>query len=136
LEESPLSDYRFPLTTANILAAKNLMAILNGGRGDVIHALHVFTAPFLSGQDFSANYDYSEYSKWNDVIECFLAVYALNEDGNFKSPKDVTGVFAKIEYLCRGATLYDGLTLSKQPLQVTYHCLSFLLWDLNSNPSM
>jgi hypothetical protein len=82
----------------------------NGSDVDSIPALHNFISPFLSGRDFGQDYDFNDYSKWSDVVECFLAIFCLLEDGTFKPPQHVTGVFAKMEYLCRGVTLYDGLT--------------------------
>jgi len=111
LSDNPPCGYRFPITAVDKISATRLLKLLtNGGDEDCVQALHQFTASILSGQEFSDNYNYTEYSKWHDVFECFLAVYCLNQDGNFKSPFDVTSIFAKIEYLCRGMTLYEGLS--------------------------
>lgn len=74
-----------------------------------IPAFHHFISPFLLGRDYSNQDGYAEYSKWTEVVECFLAIQCLKEDGNFKQAKDVTQVFAKLEYACRGTTLYEAL---------------------------
>ena len=50
-----------------------------------------------------------KYSKWDDVLECLIAVYCLREDGNFKAPQDVTQIFAQLHYHIRGATLYEAM---------------------------
>jgi hypothetical protein len=108
--DSPCN-YHFPLNDDDKLSAVKLTdLIVDGSNLDCVNAFHVFIAPFLSGRDFAAGYDHSDYSKWQEVLECFLAIYCLTEDGNFKPPHDVTAIFAKIEYLCRGTTLYDGLS--------------------------
>jgi len=111
VEDKHSCRYKFPLTDSDKVAATTLMdQLLNGNDGSCVKAFHEFVVPFLSGREFSANYDHAEYSKWQEVLECFLAIYCLKEDGNFKPPQDVTGIFAKIEYLCRGTTLYQGLS--------------------------
>jgi hypothetical protein len=111
LEDSSPSDYRFPLSDTDKESGGRLRDLLaNGTSNDCVKALHNFIFPFLSGREFTPDYNHAEYSKWQETLECFLAVYCLKDDGSFKSPQDVTGIFAKVEYLCRGSTLYEGLT--------------------------
>jgi hypothetical protein len=108
LSDKPPSDYRFPLTPKDKESARKLIQLLlNGSQEMCIKALHTFVMPFLSARDFAEDYNYLEYSKWNDVLECFMAIYCLDDDGLFKD--DVTGLFAKVEYLCRNTTLYEAL---------------------------
>ena len=85
------------------------MTILNGGPGNAIDAFHTFVSPFLLARDISNNHGHNKYSKWDEVIECFLAIYCLNADGTFKRACDVTQIFAQFKYLCRGTALYEGL---------------------------
>jgi hypothetical protein len=103
------SGYQFPLTDTERRAGFRLLNILNGEPGDALVAFHDFVFPFLAGRDDPHTLDHAEYSKWNEVIECFLAIISLKPDGNFKQARDVTQVFAKLEYACRGAVLYEAL---------------------------
>jgi hypothetical protein len=109
LGDNPPTNYKFPLSKASIHSARILLKALDDEENDPLQAFHSFVAPFFSGQDFVAHEDNSVYNKWNDVMECFLAVYCLNEDGTFKQAQDVTQIFAKLEYICRGVTLTQGL---------------------------
>jgi hypothetical protein len=103
------SGYKFPLTNIEEQAGLQLLSILSGGLGDPIVAFHNFIFPFLAGRDDAHLLNHPNYSKWDEIIECFLAILSLKPDGNFKKAKDVTQVFAKLEYACRGAILYEAL---------------------------
>lgn len=107
--DHPPTNYKFPLSKASMHSARVLLEALDDEDSDPLQAFHDFVAPFFSGQDFAAYEDNNIYSKWNDVMECFLAVYCLNEDGTFRRAQDVTQLFAKLEYICRGVTLNQGL---------------------------
>lgn len=49
------------------------------------------------------------HSKWDSMMECFLAISGLREDGNFKQPHEVTQMFAQLVYLIRCTILYEAL---------------------------
>lgn len=84
-----------------------MLDALENTPNDCVLAFHTFIRPFLYPRDLSG--DHINFTKWDDVMECALALYALKEDGNFARPIDITQVFAKIHYHIRGATLYEGL---------------------------
>jgi hypothetical protein len=56
----------------------------------------------------SAQSSIHEDNKWSMVLECWLALYALKPEGNFVEASELTGILSKLEYHCRGATLYQG----------------------------
>ena len=62
--------------------------------------LHAFASPIFFVSDSSENQ--TEHTKWNELIECLMAVCALSLDGNFSDAKNVTQMFAMIKYHCRG----------------------------------
>ena len=41
-------------------------------------------------------------------MECWLALYALQPEGNFIDATQFTGILAKMEYHCRAATFYQA----------------------------
>ena len=49
-----------------------------------------------------------ESSKWSMPAECWLAIQSTQDGGTFKSPKDLTGLIAKMEFHCRGSTFYES----------------------------
>src|SRR5271169_1119734 len=101
------SGYQFPLTGAMKMAGKRLISNLSSSATSdnlAISALHTFIYPF-----FSAQVAEGEYNKWNEVLECFLAIYCLNPDGNFTEASGVTQLFAILKYLCWGTVLYEAL---------------------------
>lgn len=102
------SGYTFPLTAGCVDAANDLMEVFKGSRHNRIQRLHAFVSRFLFARDQSHETENSN-GKWNDVIECFLAIYCVKEDGTFKRPDEATQVFAHLKYHCKGATLYEGL---------------------------
>ena len=70
---------------------------------ETLEALHQFVYPFLAARDIVGEYD-----KWDEVLECFIAIYCLEHDGNFRTAKNVTQLFAILKYLCRGSTLVEA----------------------------
>lgn len=42
------------------------------------------------------------------VLECWLALYALEMEGNFCDASQLTGILAKMEYHCRAVTFYQA----------------------------
>lgn len=80
-----------------------------GKTQEAVNALHSFVYPLLSCQPLQG-----EYSKWEDVLECFNAVYFLEKDGNFAEAHRTTQFFAIWKYLCRGTTFYEAMTQAKE----------------------
>jgi hypothetical protein len=100
------SHYQYKLTPNDINNGQHLIHILNSNQplSAKIDAFHLFVYPFLSAPELTGT-----YSKWNDVLECFLAIYHIRDDGNFNTVHDVTQIFAKFKYHCRGATLFEAM---------------------------
>jgi len=74
----------------------------------VVQALHEFVKNILYPRLHSTKIP---YSKWNNPLECFLAIYCLRDDGTFKPATDVTPIFAMLHYHIRGSILYEGLKI-------------------------
>ena len=99
------SAYKFPVTSQMKLNGKVLQRILKSPTqdpGDVL-IFHNFIYPLVSREP-----SVREDDKWSMVMECWLAVYNLHPQGHFSPPHDVTRLFAQMEYICRGATLYQS----------------------------
>ena len=67
--------------------------------------------------------------KWSNVLECLMAIYALQEDGNFRQPSGVSQMFAALHYHIRGAIVYEALCMresnsTKYPRLILYVFLS------------
>ncbi|KAF9491189.1 hypothetical protein BDN71DRAFT_1364503, partial [Pleurotus eryngii] len=96
------SGYQFPLSTADIANANGLLKHLKEGanKNEQVIALHILVHPFLSR--FATVMDSEEPgSKWNRVIECFIALLSVQENGSFKPPSAMTQPLAILKYLCR-----------------------------------
>jgi hypothetical protein len=102
--EGPAIPYRFPLLSSDQDRLDKLKTSLqNNKQEDAIEALHdvfkhiFYPRPLIGG------------SKWSSIIECLWALHSLQEDGNFKPPVQVTGMFAQTHYHIRGSILYEGM---------------------------
>jgi hypothetical protein len=104
--EKGYSGYKFPIGQDQTAAAEHLLAVLNGAPGNPSEAFHSFIKPilFASQQQMMM----MEHSKWNDMLECLLAILCVQEDGNFRQPHDITQFFAHFIYAIRGAVIYEG----------------------------
>jgi hypothetical protein len=99
------SNYKFPLPinfTQHIIALESCLSqpIITT---DMIPVFHNFIYPLLSAQQ-----SILEENKWSMVIECWLALYALQAEGHFCNASHLTGVLAKMEYHCRAVTFYQS----------------------------
>lgn len=65
---------------------------------------HRFVYPLLSLQE-----SIEEDNKWSMFIECWMALYCLEPEGNFCEAVNFTGILAKLEYICRAVTLYESM---------------------------
>jgi hypothetical protein len=100
------SDYKFPLSPATIRIGKALLKDLKSNVADsyTLSKLHALVYPC-----FSVRQSTGEYSKWNDTLECFMALHALKADGNFENGGDLTQFFANLKYLTRSIQLYEAV---------------------------
>ncbi|KIJ31230.1 hypothetical protein M422DRAFT_267180 [Sphaerobolus stellatus SS14] len=48
-------------------------------------------------------------SKWNNPMECLMALYALQDQGRFIDPSIATQLFARMKYHIRGCLFHEGL---------------------------
>lgn len=94
------------MTDSHRKLGKDLLEALDNSTNEPILALHKFLTPFLLCIPYTGCMD--DYSKWSDPLECLLAVFFVQEDGNFRQAKDVTPIFAHTSYHIRGAILYEG----------------------------
>jgi hypothetical protein len=105
------SGYSFPLTDTTRAAAHQLLRELDnpGDESEAINALHQLVYPLLSYQDVVG-----EFNKWEDVLECFTAIYFLQNDGTFPDAQRTTQYFAMCKYLCRAVTLHEALAQAQE----------------------
>ncbi|KAK0472312.1 hypothetical protein IW261DRAFT_1343631, partial [Armillaria novae-zelandiae] len=99
------TDYRFPLLQSDHQNADNLLVAIRDGTNQLV-SLHQFILPLLSPRASSSAT--IQPDKWQLVIECFVAVFCLQSDGQFRKPEHTTQVFAKIKYLVRGTCLFEA----------------------------
>jgi hypothetical protein len=111
------SGYSLPLSEDDKIRAAKLQAVLKSqsendedddGDGvricgsEVVDEFHRFIKPFL--YPFAG----ASGSRWDDPLECFIALYALNEDGTFRSADGMTPPFAHFQYHMRCAMYYEA----------------------------
>jgi hypothetical protein len=98
------SKYKFPLPpdfTQRIVALESCLA--GPITTDHLIVFHDFIYPLLSAQSYIL-----EENKWSMVLECWLALYAMELEGNFLNASQLTGILAKMTYHCRAVTFYQG----------------------------
>lgn len=71
---------------------------------DLLDSLHRMLKPFL----YPCPRLPASHSRWDDPLECFIALSSLSQTGNFKAAEDMTGVFAQLHYLIRSAIFYEA----------------------------
>jgi hypothetical protein len=75
-----------------------------------ILAFHDLFKPFLLATTETTDED----SKWKNVLECLLAVYALRKDSTFRPPSLVSQTFATLHYHIRGAIVYEAVLMREK----------------------
>ena len=79
---------------------------ISSGKGvvpdDLIASFHHLVKPFLYPPPSSS------HSRWDDPLECFIALFSLSKTGNFKAAEDMTQPFAHLHYLMRSAIFYEA----------------------------
>lgn len=105
--EGATTDYHFPLTDTDITRLALLKNALKQKKADkALEALHdVFKHIFYPR---SLPHPMPDFSKFNNPIECLMALSNIRDDGNFKQATDVTQMFAQIHYHMRGSMLFEG----------------------------
>ena len=74
---------------------------------DLIASFHRLVKPFLYPRPSTS------HSRWDDPLECFIALFSLSKTGNFKAAEDMTQPFAHLHYLIWSAIFYEALHLWK-----------------------
>jgi hypothetical protein len=105
------SNYSFPISQGTRVIGRKLLKLLDDPSQDdkAVTILHEFIYPFLSMQQQEG-----EYSKWLEVLECYLAIANMTPDGNFQDAHELTKPFSIWKYICRGSTLYQGILSAPQ----------------------
>jgi hypothetical protein len=55
----------------------------------------------------------TSHSRWDDPLECFIALLSLSQAGNFKAAEDMTQPFAHLRYHMRSTIFYEAHHLWK-----------------------
>ena len=92
-----------------------------------LRAFHDFFKHFLL---VTTDLPTDEDIKWTNVLECLMAIYALQEDGNFRQPSSVSQMFATLHYHIRGAIVHEATRMkesnpTKYPRLILYVFSSF-----------
>jgi hypothetical protein len=105
------SNYTFSMPPDHTSPIAELEACLGQAimTNEHIQIFHNFIYPLLSAQS-----SIQEENKWSMVMECWLALYAMQPDGGFCNASHLTGVLAKMAYHCRAATFYEGYLHRKE----------------------
>jgi len=113
--EEHLSGYALPLSDNDKTRASELHTVLKKRiegtsrieappvETEELDPFHHFIKPFL--------YPFSSGSglQWDDPMECFFALYVLQDDGTFRSGDGTTQLFAHLSYLMCSTFLYKAL---------------------------
>ena len=70
---------------------------------DLVLSLHLLVKPFLYPRAPAAS-----HSRWDDPLECFIALFSLSPEGHFKAAEIMTQPFAHLLYLIRSAIFYEA----------------------------
>lgn len=63
---------------------------------ETVNAFHAFLYSLVGEPATGSGLD-----RWKCPLNCYLAIWALREDGGFRSPADYTQVLAKWQYTLR-----------------------------------
>jgi len=101
-------EYRLPLDDTQVGLARILLEALVQKEKD-IETMHKLLYTFLAPPP-----DDQPFTKWNDILLCFLAVINLREDGTFAPAGDLTAELSRWEYNMRGTGLYEAVTHAEE----------------------
>lgn len=105
---------RHPVDVAHVQALLKLLAVdrnaldLDAAR----EALHDLLWPIICRPTTSNKYEH--------ILEMYYPLTCLREDGNYKEPKNTTGLFAHMKYIMRMAWCYQGLKEAKSTEELLY----------------
>jgi hypothetical protein len=71
---------------------------------DLVDAFHHLIKPFLYPRSSSS------HSRWDDALECHIALLSLGRKGNFKAAEEISQPLASLHYLMRSAMFYEALS--------------------------
>ena len=71
---------------------------------DLIDSFHHLLKPFLYPRSSAS------HSRWDDPLECFIALFSLSRKGNFKAAEEISQPLASLHYLMRSAIFYEALS--------------------------
>ncbi|KAF5348123.1 hypothetical protein D9756_010740 [Leucocoprinus leucothites] len=109
--------YSFPLTKSQKSKANDLRAILRDLaeietdnlkdhiKEHELDIFHSFIKEFLYPWQFEEG---RKYNRWDDPLECFMALQSLRHDGVFRAANQTTGLFAQLKYHIRGTVYYES----------------------------
>jgi hypothetical protein len=70
----------------------------------LVDAFHHLLKPFLYPRSSSS------HSRWDDILECHIALLSLGRKGNFKAAEEMSQPLASLHYLMRSAMFYEALS--------------------------
>jgi len=70
----------------------------------LVNAFHRLVKPFLYPRSSSSN------SRWDDPLECYVALLSLGPKGNFKAAEEISQPLASLHFLMRSAMFYEALS--------------------------
>jgi len=71
---------------------------------DLIDSFHHLLKPFLYPRSSTS------HSRWDDPLECFIALFSLSRKGNFKAAEEISQPLASLHYLMRSAIFYEAFS--------------------------
>ncbi|KAK7685124.1 hypothetical protein QCA50_011964 [Cerrena zonata] len=99
------SDYSLPLSDIAKSKALELYAIMERNEKEIsaVDALHQFLLASVATPNPEACSD-----RWKCPLTCWIAIWALREDGGFRGPDDYSQVIAKWQYSLRCIYFYEA----------------------------
>jgi hypothetical protein len=88
-------------TTEGETRADNSSAVVSD---NLVDAFHRLLKPFLYPRSSSS------HSRWDDTLECHIALLSLSRKGNFKAAEEMSQPLAILHYLMRSAMFYEALS--------------------------
>ena len=73
----------------------------------LIDSFHLLVKPLLYPHKSTS------HSRWDDPLECFVALLSLSQEGNFKGAEEMSQPLAQLHYLMRSAIFYEALLKKK-----------------------